>query len=381
MAVVVATSLALHLLPILILVATNEAAVFSITNNCSFIVWPAAVPVGGGVQLNPGQTQALNVPAGTSSRRLWGRTGCSFNSSDRGACQTGDCGGRLSCSTNGQPPTTLAEFTIGGASDFFDISIIDGFNLPVAFLSACGTVLCCVGNTTSQCPDAYVGPDDQKTHACPGNTNYELVFCPPSDLELMPTTVSPQPATAFQITPTSPTPMPVPPGATRTKSSSRSRIAVILGPVGGFIFLIMLFIVIFFVCKRRTRHHEMEEVEKFLELQGMPTRFTFQELKVATEDFRDQIGEGGFGTVFKGQFGEEIIAVKCLDRSGQGKREFLAEVQTIGGIHRINLVRLIGFCAEKSHRLLVYEFMPKGSLDKWIYYRQGNDALPLDWKT
>jgi serine/threonine protein kinase len=110
-------------------------------------------------------------------------------------------------------------------------------------------------------------------------------------------------------------------------------------------------------------------------------RFTFQQLKVATQDFRDKLGEGGFGTVFRGQIGEDIVAVKRLDRTGQGKREFLAEVQTIGGIHHINLVRLIGFCAEKSHRLLVYEFMPQGSLDRWIYYPpQGDNTLPLDWR-
>jgi len=125
----------------------------------------------------------------------------------------------------------------------------------------------------------------------------------------------------------------------------------------------------------------MEEMEEFEDLQGTPMRFTFRQLKVATEDFRDKLGEGGFGTVYRGQFGEDIIAVKHLDRTGQGKREFLAEVQTIGGIHHINLVRLIGFCAERSHRLLVYEFMPKGSLDKWIYNRQGNNTTLLDWRT
>jgi serine/threonine protein kinase len=108
----------------------------------------------------------------------------------------------------------------------------------------------------------------------------------------------------------------------------------------------------------------MEQVEDYRDLQGTPVRFTFEQLKVATEDFKDKLGEGGFGTVFMGRFGEDIIAVKRLDRTGQGKREFSAEVQTIGGIHHINLVRLIGFCAEKSHRLLVYEFMPKGSLDR-----------------
>uniref|UniRef100_A0ACD5TS70 Uncharacterized protein n=1 Tax=Avena sativa TaxID=4498 RepID=A0ACD5TS70_AVESA len=124
----------------------------------------------------------------------------------------------------------------------------------------------------------------------------------------------------------------------------------------------------------------MEEEEEFGELQGTPMRFTFQQLKVATEQFTDKLGEGGFGSVFKGQFQGDGIAVKHLDRAGQGKREFSAEVQTIGSIHHINLVRLVGFCAEKSHRLLVYEYMPKGSLDRWIYHRHNNNG-PLDWRT
>jgi serine/threonine protein kinase len=126
---------------------------------------------------------------------------------------------------------------------------------------------------------------------------------------------------------------------------------------------------------------EKEEAE-FGRLPGMPKRFTFEQLEEATDQFREKLGEGGFGSVFKGRFGEEAIAVKRLDRAGQGKREFLAEVQTIGSIHHINLVRVIGFCAEKSHRLLVYEYMPKGSLDQWIFRRHGDDDTPhLDWQT
>uniref|UniRef100_A0ACD5VCY2 Uncharacterized protein n=1 Tax=Avena sativa TaxID=4498 RepID=A0ACD5VCY2_AVESA len=124
----------------------------------------------------------------------------------------------------------------------------------------------------------------------------------------------------------------------------------------------------------------MEEEEEFGELQGTPMRFTFQQLRVSTEQFIDKLGEGGFGSVFKGQFSAQSIAVKRLDRAGQGMREFSAEVQTVGSIHHINLVRLIGFCAERSHRLLVYEYMPKGSLDTWIYHRHDNNA-PLDWST
>uniref|UniRef100_A0A453Q4Y7 non-specific serine/threonine protein kinase n=3 Tax=Aegilops tauschii TaxID=37682 RepID=A0A453Q4Y7_AEGTS len=109
-------------------------------------------------------------------------------------------------------------------------------------------------------------------------------------------------------------------------------------------------------------------------------RLTFQQLDIATEQFREKLGEGGFGSVFEGQLGDERIAVKRLDHAGHGEKEFLAEVHTIGSIHHINLVRLIGFCAEKSRRLLVYEYMAKGSLDRWIYCRHNSNA-PLDWRT
>ncbi|KAG8049347.1 hypothetical protein GUJ93_ZPchr0009g1761 [Zizania palustris] len=91
---------------------TADAAIFTITNRCSYTVWLAATPVGGGTQLNPGQTWTINIPAGTSSGRVWGRTGCSFNSAGRGSCQTGDCAGVLSCKLSGKPPLTLAEFTL-----------------------------------------------------------------------------------------------------------------------------------------------------------------------------------------------------------------------------------------------------------------------------
>ena len=73
------------------------------------------------------------------------------------------------------------------------------------------------------------------------------------------------------------------------------------------------------------------------------------------------------------------VAVKCLNSVNQGGKEFLVEVKTIGSVHHINLVRLIGYCAERSHRLLVYEYMSNGSLDKWIFNK--NQYVSLDWKT
>ncbi|KAL5721218.1 hypothetical protein ACHQM5_013805 [Ranunculus cassubicifolius] len=109
-----------------------------------------------------------------------------------------------------------------------------------------------------------------------------------------------------------------------------------------------------------------------------PLSFSYHDLSIATGKFSKKLGGGGFGTVFKGILNDgTLIAVKRLDSVGQGSKEFLAEVETIGKIHHINLVRLVGYCVEKSHRLLVYEYMSNGSLDKWIF--KGDKDRVLSW--
>ncbi|GJN35584.1 hypothetical protein PR202_gb24375 [Eleusine coracana subsp. coracana] len=159
-----------------IFVASANAATFRVTNRCGYTVWPAATPVGGGRQLNSGDTWTFTVPAGTNGGRVWGRTGCSFNGNS-GRCSSGDCGGALSCTLSGQPPLTLAEFTIGNGQDFYDISVIDGFNVPLSFSCSNGPNLVC---RADRCPDAYLFPsDNSKNHACNGNNNgYQVTFCP-----------------------------------------------------------------------------------------------------------------------------------------------------------------------------------------------------------
>ncbi|KAI5004035.1 hypothetical protein ZWY2020_031278 [Hordeum vulgare] len=119
-----------------VLVITGEAATLRITNQCSYTVWPAVVP-GGGRQLDPGEAWVLDVPAGNTSGRVWARTGCTFHGEGNvSSCQTGDCGGLLACTAYGRPPSTLGEFAFGGlnAVDSFDISVMDGFNVPMDFL-------------------------------------------------------------------------------------------------------------------------------------------------------------------------------------------------------------------------------------------------------
>ncbi|OEL37876.1 G-type lectin S-receptor-like serine/threonine-protein kinase [Dichanthelium oligosanthes] len=107
--------------------------------------------------------------------------------------------------------------------------------------------------------------------------------------------------------------------------------------------------------------------------------FRYTDLKRATKNFSEKLGEGGFGLVFKGFLNDSTaIAVKRLDRAYQREKQFRAEVSSIGIIQHINLVKLIGFCCEGSRRLLVYEHMANGSLD--IHLFQSHAAV-LKWCT
>ncbi|KAJ9190031.1 hypothetical protein P3X46_001268 [Hevea brasiliensis] len=116
-------------------------------------------------------------------------------------------------------------------------------------------------------------------------------------------------------------------------------------------------------------------------LPGMPARYIFSDLCKATKNFSMKVGQGGFGSVYLGVLPNGTqLAVKKLEGIGQGKKEFRAEVSIIGSIHHVHLVKLKGFCAEGAHRLLVYEFMGKSSLDKWIFNNNKESSL-LDWNT
>nr|WPD27464.1 WAKL protein [Zea mays]WPD27507.1 WAKL protein [Zea mays] len=115
----------------------------------------------------------------------------------------------------------------------------------------------------------------------------------------------------------------------------------------------------------------IDAVEKFLRMQQMlvPMRYAYTNIIAITSHFREKLGQGGYGSVYKGvlQPGEVHVAVKMLGNSNCNGEEFISEVATIGKIHHFNVVRLIGFCSEENRRALIYEFMPHGSLDKYIF--------------
>ncbi|XP_021890474.1 L-type lectin-domain containing receptor kinase IX.1-like [Carica papaya] len=116
-----------------------------------------------------------------------------------------------------------------------------------------------------------------------------------------------------------------------------------------------------------------------------PKRFTYRELSRATNGFAEsgKLGEGGFGGVYKGQLSEPNgeIAVKKVSRgSRQGKKEYISEVKIISRLRHRNLVQLIGWCHEKSEFLLVYEFLPNGSLDTHLFGSKTMLTWPMRYK-
>lgn len=108
----------------------------------------------------------------------------------------------------------------------------------------------------------------------------------------------------------------------------------------------------------KTHREYQARVEVFLDDYRTlnPTRFSYADLKRITNQFRDELGQGAYGTVFKGKLTNEIaVAVKLLNNSiGEGE-EFINEVGTMARIHHVNVVRLIGFCADGFRRALVYD--------------------------
>lgn len=115
-------------------------------------------------------------------------------------------------------------------------------------------------------------------------------------------------------------------------------------------------------------------VEKFLQNQGKlsPARYSYPDIVRMTGNFRDKLGQGGFGSVFKGKLpGGHLVAVKMLSKSSCDGEDFINEVSTVGRIHHLNVVRLLGFCSEGAKRALIYDYMPNGSLDKYIFSSNG----------
>ncbi|PRQ43134.1 putative protein kinase RLK-Pelle-L-LEC family [Rosa chinensis] len=129
------------------------------------------------------------------------------------------------------------------------------------------------------------------------------------------------------------------------------------------------------------RKRKFAEVLEDWELEYGPQRFKYKELYIATKGFREKelLGTGGFGKVYRGLLpsSEVEIAVKRVSlESRQGMKEFVAEIVSIGRLRHRNLVQLLGYCRRKEELLLVYDYMPNGSLDKYLF---DQPEMTLNW--
>ncbi|XP_062188357.1 L-type lectin-domain containing receptor kinase SIT2-like [Phragmites australis] len=158
-----------------------------------------------------------------------------------------------------------------------------------------------------------------------------------------------------------------------------SKVLEITLPIASAVFVSTLGFVIVLLVYRRLRYTEVKED---WEVDFGPHRFSFKDLFHATGGFKRKnlLGEGGFGKVYKGVLPKsnvEIAVKRVSPESRQGMKEFIAEVVSVGRLRHRNLVPLLGYCRRQGELLLVYDYMPNGSLNKYLYSEDGR--LSLSW--
>ncbi|CAN6714710.1 unnamed protein product [Malus baccata var. baccata] len=162
--------------------------------------------------------------------------------------------------------------------------------------------------------------------------------------------------------------------------------SIIIGvSIACFVLLSLTAAAILYHVKKSEGREEKEneiEIERFLKdhKSHVPTRYTHGDMKRMTNGFKKKLGEGGFGSVYSGELPNGVpVAIKVFnDSKGKGE-DFINEVGTIGRIHHVNVVRLLGFAAGGGKRAVIYELMPNGSLEKFISTTEPNKN-PLDWE-
>ncbi|KAA0060376.1 L-type lectin-domain containing receptor kinase IX.1-like [Cucumis melo var. makuwa] len=175
------------------------------------------------------------------------------------------------------------------------------------------------------------------------------------------------------------------------KSTDMNLLAVLIAWVGVFVIAIISIIIISLIRKKKKDDYEEHGAMKLASIYSdlnkeealKPRRFSYTYLAMATDNFakKRKLGEGGFGEVFEARLpgANKTVAVKKIFKSSrQGKREYISEVKIINGMKHKNLVQLIGWCHESSDDsefLLVYEFMPNGTLHSHLF----GDRPPLSW--
>lgn len=192
-----------------------------------------------------------------------------------------------------------------------------------------------------------------------------------------------------------------------------SAIQAVVAAIGSFLFITLFFGCLILICKKTKKQSHFHPHQTTRAVTGLPNRNThlsitidesasfdpslsisMTELVAATKNFSAEliIGDGSFGLVYKAKLSNGVtVAIKKLDQDAfQGFREFRAEMETLGNLRHPNIVQILGYCVSGSDRLLIYEFIEKGSLDQWLQDASSSSSstssssavrLPLSWAT
>ncbi|TVU22035.1 hypothetical protein EJB05_31711, partial [Eragrostis curvula] len=172
--------------------------------------------------------------------------------------------------------------------------------------------------------------------------------------------------------------------AGRNRTSTKPRIIIALTVAVGSLLLPCIYVLIWHRKgrkRRKTSSNNERNIVALISSHGSlaPKRYKYSETTKITTSFNNKLGEGGYGAVFKGMLQDgRQVAVKLLHDSKAKGEEFVNEVMSIGRTSHVNIVSLFGFCLEGSKRALIYEYMPNGSLDKYIYSE--NPKAILGWE-
>ncbi|XP_004287327.1 PREDICTED: glycerophosphodiester phosphodiesterase protein kinase domain-containing GDPDL2-like [Fragaria vesca subsp. vesca] len=169
-------------------------------------------------------------------------------------------------------------------------------------------------------------------------------------------------------------------GSTKKGGSGKTLVATGTS-LGSFVLVLLAGAAYHAYSSDRKEKQNQLKIESFLEDYRAlkPSRYSYSDIKRITDQFKDKLGQGAYGTVYKGKLSSEcFVAVKVLTSTKGDGEEFVNEVGTMGHIHHVNVVRLVGFCADGFRRALVYDFLPNGSLQDFISSADNNNSF-LGW--
>ncbi|CAN7118788.1 unnamed protein product [Brassica rapa subsp. narinosa] len=389
-----------------------SGSILTIENKCNQTVWPVIFSYDSnlsttGFVLRSGEARVLQAPSSWYGL-ISARTLCSTNSSGYFSCATGDCeSGFIECpGSYSWSAVTYVYFRMdhGGVSSY-TITVEHGYNLPlvvvpsqpsqtcisagclvdlnktcpedlgfftggkqIGCISACRKYntkeICCTNDFRSKqrcertmytknfeqaCPltYSYAFEDNNSTMTCPKSTDFVLTFCPSSIPNNTRSSMSP---------------------FAGPKNNSKGKLKPILGGSSALAVLIIAVAVVVMVRAKNARRKRDSNYEN-IEAVVMLKRYSYADVKKMTNSFAHVLGKGGYGTVYKGKLPDssgQDIALKILKDPKENGEDFINELASMSIASHVNIVSLFGFCYEGSKRAIIYEFMPNGSLDKFI---------------